>query len=89
MEVAAPLLLLSGDPDPAIAIQATAALANIALEFAAVKQQLLCCGGVRRFAELAESMDPGLRLHGVWALSSVAFRAAAEVKDEVVQVGAV
>ena len=41
VEVAAPLLALAGAADHDVAVQATAALANIALEFSAVKQQLV------------------------------------------------
>lgn len=50
-----------------------------AVDFSAVKDQLLRHDGVARFAALAESMAPQLRLHGVWGLSSVAYMSTPEV----------
>lgn len=77
--MAAPLLALSADPDVAVAAQAVGTLANMAVDFSAVKEQLLRHEGVARFAALADSMHPTLRLHGVWGLSSVAYMSTLEV----------
>ena len=46
--------------------QAVGTLANMAVDFSAVKEQLLARDGVARFAALARSLQPSLRLHGVW-----------------------
>lgn len=51
----------------------------MAVEFSAVKDQLLRHDGVARFAALADSMTPALRLQGVWGLSSVAYMSTQEV----------
>lgn len=80
VEVAAPLLALAADPDAEVALQAVGTLANMAVDFSAVKEQLLAHDGVARFAALADSMQPQLRLHGVWGLSSVAYMATPEVR---------
>lgn len=83
VELAAPLLALSADADVAVASQAVGTLANMAVDLSAVKEQLLRHEGVARFAALAESMQPQLRLHGVWGLSSVAYMSAPEVKQAI------
>jgi len=80
VEVAAPLLALSGEPDAEVAAQAVGTLANMAVDFSAVKDQLLRHDGIARFAALADAMAPQLRLHGVWGLSSVAYMATPEVR---------
>ncbi|EFN59484.1 hypothetical protein CHLNCDRAFT_138098 [Chlorella variabilis] len=85
VEVAAPLLALAADPDAEVALQAVGTLANMAVDFSAVKEQLLAHDGVARFAALADSMQPQLRLHGVWGLSSVAYMATPEVKQSIAQ----
>lgn len=85
VELAAPLLALSADPDVAVAAQAVGTLANMAVDFSAVKEQLLRHEGVARFAALADSMHPTLRLHGVWGLSSVAYMSTLEVKAAIAQ----
>jgi len=54
-------------------------LANMAVDFSAVKEQLLRHDGIARFAALADSMTPALRLQGVWGLSSVAYMSSQEV----------
>lgn len=51
----------------------------MAVEFSAVKEQLLRHDGIARFASLADSMTPALRLQGVWGLSSVAYMSSQEV----------
>lgn len=79
VELAAPLLALSADPDVEVAAQAVGTLANMAVDFSAVKEQLLRHEGVSRFAALSGSMHPALRLHGVWGLSSVAYMSSLEV----------
>ena len=83
VELAAPLLALSADADVAVASQAVGTLANMAVDLSAVKEQLLRHEGVARFAALAESMQPQLRLHGVWGLSSVAYMSSPEVKQAI------
>jgi hypothetical protein len=83
VEVAAPLLALAAGGDPEVAAQAAGTLANMAVDFSAVKEQLLAHDGVARFAALAASPHPALRLHGVWGLSSVAYMAAPEVKQAI------
>lgn len=85
VELAGPLLALSSDPDVEVAAQAVGTLANMAVDFSAVKQQLLRHDGIARFASLAESMTPALRLHGVWGLSSVAYMGTAEVKASIAE----
>lgn len=59
--------------------QAAGTLANMAVDFSAVKEQLLRHDGIARFAALADSMTPALRLQGVWGLSSVAYMSTQEV----------
>ena len=54
-------------------------LANMAVDFSAVKEQLLRHDGIARFAALADSLTPALRLQGVWGLSSVAYMSSQEV----------
>ncbi|PSC76204.1 armadillo repeat-containing 8-like isoform B [Micractinium conductrix] len=85
VELAAPLLALAAQGDAAVAAQAVGTLANMAVDFSAVKEQLLRHDGVARFAALAESMSPMLRLHGVWGLSSVAYMSTQEVKAAIMQ----
>jgi len=79
-DVVGPLLELSRDVNPIVATEATAALANMAIDYSAVKEQLLRQGGVERFAALAAAGEGMLRLHGVWGLSSVAYLAVPEAK---------
>ncbi|KAI7844558.1 hypothetical protein COHA_001916 [Chlorella ohadii] len=80
VELAAPLLALSREPDVEVAARAAGVLANMAVDFSAVKEQLLRHDGIARFAALADSMTPALRLQGVWGLSSVAYMSSQEVK---------
>ncbi|KAI3433416.1 hypothetical protein D9Q98_003231 [Chlorella vulgaris] len=83
VQLAAPLLALVDEGDTEVAAQAMGTLTNLAVDFSAVKEQLLAHDGVARFAALADSMQPVLRLHGVWGLSSVAYMAAPEVKQSI------
>jgi hypothetical protein len=83
VEVAAALLALAAEPDADVAAQAVGTLANMAVDFSAVKEQLLAADGVARFAALARAPTPALRLHGVWGLSSVAYMATPEVRPGV------
>ncbi len=78
--MAAPLLALAAESDAEVAAQAVGTLANMAVDFSAVKEQLLAHDGVARFAALADSKQAQLRLHGVWGLSSVAYMATPEVR---------
>jgi hypothetical protein len=86
-DAAPPLLALTDDTAPgwslAAATEAAAALANMAVEHSALKPALLAAGGVARFAALAASPHRGLRLHGVWGLSSAAYMASEETKAAV------
>lgn len=84
-DVAGPLLTLSRDQDQSVAEEATATLANMSVEYSAVKDQLLKHGGVERFAELATSAQGRLRLHGIWGLSSVAYMSSPEVKASIMR----
>jgi hypothetical protein len=82
-DLAAPLLELSRDADEACAVDAAAALANLALEYSVVRGQVLEGGGVARFAELSASAAPSLRLYGAWGLASLAYMATTAVKVEI------
>ena len=84
-DVAAPLLELSRSDDVAIATEAAATLANMAVDYSSLKEQVLQLQGIARFAELTGSIHRQLRLYGVWGLSSSVSSSSAEIKAAVMK----
>ena len=82
-DVAAPLLELSRSDDVEVATEAAATLANMAVEYSSLKEQVLVLQGIARFVELTGAMNKRMRLYGVWGLSSVVYLASPEVKAAV------
>lgn len=84
-DIISPLLRLTGeDVDARTVAEATATLANMAVEYSSVKTILLDQGGIARFVEMASlQSNDTLRLHGTWALSSVVYMSTSEVKKRV------
>ena len=84
-DIAAPLLELSKSKDSNIATDAAATLANMAIEYSSLKEQVLVLQGIQRFVELTESKNKKLRLYGVWGLSSAVYLASDEIKMAVMK----
>lgn len=84
-DVAAPLLELSRSEDVAVATEAAATLANMAVDYSSLKEQVLALQGITRFAELTGSIHRQMRLYGVWGLSSSVCSATSDVKAAVMK----
>ena len=74
---------LLSDPDLEVQQMATAALCNMVLDFAVVKDVLVAAGCVDKLVSLATSMDSDLCLNAVWGLQNLAFQGSLEVKGSI------
>ena len=83
VDIAQPLMKLLSDPALEVQQMATAALCNMVLDFAVVKDVLVAAGCVDKLVSLATSMDSDLRLNAVWGLQNLAFRGSLEVKGSI------
>jgi Armadillo/beta-catenin-like repeat len=85
-EIAIPLLELSKHEDSTISTEAAATLANIAIEYSSMKEQVLVLQGITRFVELTEvENNKKLQLYGVWGLSSAVYLSSDDVKTTVMK----
>ncbi|KAI9176014.1 hypothetical protein H9P43_006378 [Blastocladiella emersonii ATCC 22665] len=84
--IAEPLVQRLGDEAPAVLLSATAAVCNLVLDFAPMKQSILARGGIQRLAELARPAFPAsVRVNAVWALKNLVYNASTAVKSSVMQ----
>jgi hypothetical protein len=85
-DIAAPLLELSKSSDSSISTKAAATLANLAIEYSAIKEKVLVLQGITRFVELTEEKNnKKLRLYGIWGLSSAVYLSSDDVKMAVMK----
>jgi hypothetical protein len=85
-DIAAPLLELSRMTESEISNLAAATLANMAIEYSSIKDELLVLQGITRFVEMTEvEHNKKLQLYGVWGLSSVVYLSTDEVKSTVMK----
>lgn len=78
MEVALIHLLESQEIDLIIDVAAT--IANMALDYDGAKVRLFQHGALKHLIGLAKSSHPVLELHGIWGLSSMAYKASLDIK---------
>ncbi|GFR45968.1 hypothetical protein Agub_g7439 [Astrephomene gubernaculifera] len=86
----APLLVgLLEDRSVEVRSAAAAALCNLVLDFSSAKASVLAAGGLPRLVALTAphrpDIPPRLRLHALWALANLTFRADAGVRAAVMQ----
>ncbi|KAL4524710.1 hypothetical protein Ndes2526B_g06900 [Nannochloris sp. 'desiccata'] len=85
-DIATRLLELSKNSDSSISTKAAATLANMAIEYSAIKEQVLVLQGITRFVELTEIQNnKKLQLYGIWGLSSAVYLSSDEVKIAVMK----
>lgn len=77
------MTLLTDDPSPELLLAASSTLCNLLLEFSPAKEPILQQGAIQLLATLTSSLDPALRLNGVWALMNLAFQAEQRVKSQI------
>jgi hypothetical protein len=83
--VAIPLFKLLDDPSLEVQVAASAALCNIVLDFSPMKKVVLESGALSRLVTLLDSMDPALRLNGLWALKNLAYEAELPLKEAIMK----
>ena len=83
--VAQPLLRLLEDDSSELQTAATGVLCNIVLDFSPIKTVVLAGGGVAKLVALTREGETTLRLHVVWALKNLLYKADLDVKREVMQ----
>lgn len=77
------MTLLTDDPSPELLLAASSTLCNLLLEFSPAKEPILQQGAIQLLSTLTSSVDPALRLNGVWALMNLAFQAEQRVKSQI------
>jgi hypothetical protein len=81
--VATPLFNLLDDPSLDVQIAASATLCNIVLDFSPMKKIVMEGGGIAKLVSLLHSMDPALRLNGLWGLKNLAYEAELPLKEAI------
>lgn len=81
--VAKPLFNLLDDPSLDVQIAASATLCNIVLDFSPMKKIVMDGGGIGKLVSLLNSMDPALRLNGLWGLKNLAYEAELSLKEAI------
>jgi len=83
--VAAPLFNLLDDASLDVQIAASATLCNIVLDFSPMKRIVMEGGGIAKLVSLLNSMDPALRLNGLWGLKNLAYEAELSLKEAILK----
>jgi len=81
--LALPLLRLMGDSDTAL--EATATVCNLVLDFSPMKKVIIDNDGVSAIVALTNSMDEALRLNALWALKNLLYDADLDLKAAVMR----
>ncbi|RUS16087.1 LOW QUALITY PROTEIN: armadillo-type protein [Endogone sp. FLAS-F59071] len=83
--VTPPLLKLLSDESTAMQAEACGVLCNIVMDFSPMKQEVIDKGGLEYFVKFTHSSDPHLRLHSVWALKNLLYKASTASKVVVIR----
>ncbi|KAI9276615.1 armadillo-type protein [Sporodiniella umbellata] len=84
--IAPPLRKLLNDESITVQAAACGVLCNLALEFSPVKTFLIESGALSKFVGYSKSEDINLRINGVWAITSILYKASLNEKKSVMEI---